>query len=522
MRFSNTLAVRLFRRLDGSLRARLVIPTAAIAAVSSALMVVTASQLHRGDMEQAARERSSLFANLSTEATLAHMATYEHADVSELLLALKAHRTDIESLSVIGLDGYVGATTDRSVRGRRPWSTEQLSVRAPIELPGSEGFALIRPIPNDQRCSGCHAARSGPNGWLELRFSNSALKAARDRLWSALWLSELPSLLLLLGVSWWLLGREAVHPIQRLVKAMRRAAAGDASSRADEGRPDEIGLAARGFDQTMAALQQSQAELAEAYAQHMERADRFAMVGQMATGLAHEIKNPLAGLSGALELLAEDLAGSPRQTEVVKEMRHQVERLTGIMQGLLNFARPPKAQLKPTDINLAVENVFFLIGQQRNRAGIRIEKQLAADLPNVFADPGQLEQVFLNIGLNAYQSLATRGGKIVVRTAALDDSVVVEIADDGPGIPEEVRPNIFTPFFTTRSNGTGLGLALSMRLVTEHAGRLEFRCPKEGGTVFTVTLPLSGALRRGAKPPEKETASGPAAAGEARPARASM
>lgn len=483
--------LQIWRKLDGSMRARLWIPMAVLATVSSSIMLVTAVELHGRDLEQAKRERSTLFVRLATDATVAHMSIYEHTDVSELLLALKAHRPDLESLSIIGLSGYVGSTTAPEQRGQQNWSAEQLQARGPIPLGGDRGFVILSPIPNDERCSSCHAP-SGPNGWLELRFSNASLQAARHRLWKALLFAELPSLLLLLGVLWWLLGREAVHPIQRLVKAMWRAAAGDRAAKADEGRPDEIGLAARGFDSTMDALHQSQGELAKVYAEHMERADRFAMVGQMASGLAHEIKNPLAGLSGALELLAEDLAHSPKQGEVVQEMRHQVDRLAVIMEGLLHFARPPRAHLERTDVNAAVEKVFFLIAQQRHRGAVLIERDLAPSLGCVHADPSQLEQVFLNIGLNAFQALGATGGTIAVRTFARGQSVVVEIGDSGPGIPAEVRPNIFTPFFTTRANGTGLGLALSMRLVSEHGGRLEFRCPEKGGTVFSVTLPTEG------------------------------
>lgn len=480
---------QVWRTLNGSLRARLVLPTVVMATASAGLMVLTAAQLHNGDLRQANADRAAIFASLATAAAVAHMSTYQHADTSELLQALRSHRPDVEALSIIGPDGLVTATSDAALRGQRPWSTSQLEQRESLPLRGREGFVVVRPIVNEASCRGCHH-ETGPIAWLELRFSNASLLAAQSRLTTSLAVAALPSLLLLLAVTWWLLGREAVHPIQRLVDAMRRAEAGG-EGLADEGRPDEIGVAARKFDSTLAALHRSRAELDRVHAQHMERADRFAMVGQMATGLAHEIKNPLAGLSGALELLAEDLAHEPKQSEVVSEMRHQVDRLTGIMDGLLHFARPPLARLAPTDVNTRLEKVLFLLGQQRNRARVKIRRELGEGLPPVFADPSQLEQVFLNIGLNASQALGEAGGEIAVRTRLEGAQVVVEIADSGPGIPEAVRPNIFTPFFTTRSNGTGLGLALSMRFISEHGGRLWFSCPPEGGTVFSISLPLA-------------------------------
>ena len=473
--------VRTYRRLDGSLRARLFVPTAVLSTTALMITVLTAGQLHGADLAAANRERAALFASLATEAVLARMAQFEHGDISAMLGELKGHRADVDSLAVITADGRVSATTRLSLRGTVPWTAQQLASHDPLPVPGGEGFVVLRRMTNEARCHACHEESLASVGFLEMRFSHAALHQAQRRLTASLIVSAIPALLLLLGVAWWLLGREAVRPIQRLVGAMQRAEQGGEGPLADEGRTDEIGTAARMFDSTMAALRASQAEVRKAWEQRIERADRFAMIGQMATGLAHEIKNPLAGLSGALELLAEDLAAHPQQSEVVAEMRHQVDRLATIMDGLLSFARPPKARPQPFDLNLALEKAFFLVGQQRRKTGVVITRDLAVGLPPVYADPGQMEQVFLNIGLNACEALhAHGGGRITVRSLVVGGEVVVHIADDGPGIPPEVRPNIFTPFFTTRANGTGLGLALSMRLITEHGGRLELRLPSRG------------------------------------------
>jgi signal transduction histidine kinase len=238
----------------------------------------------------------------------------------------------------------------------------------------------------------------------------------------------------------------------------------------------------------LTALRRSQAELEAFYRERMVRADRFAAVGEIATGLAHEIKNPLAGLSGALELLAEDLAENPGIAEVLSEMRHQVERLARTMESLLGFARPPKAHLRSTDVNATLEKVLFLVRQQGRDGTISVSFHLAERLPPVLADPSQLEQVFLNICLNGCQAMLPSGGRLTVRTLPGEGSVAVEIADSGPGIPPDLRAQVFKPFFTTKREGNGLGLAISARIVAEHGGHIGYRCPPEGGTVFTVTL----------------------------------
>ncbi len=290
-------------------------------------------------------------------------------------------------------------------------------------------------------------------------------------------------------IALWLLGREAVSPLQRLVDAMRRAEAGDLSVRADEGRPDELGVASRGFDATLSALRRSQTELEAFYRERMVRADRFAAVGEIATGLAHEIKNPLAGLSGALELLADDLGQDPRQSEIVGEMRHQVKRLTQTMESLLSFARPAKAKLRSTDVNGSLEKALFLISQQCRGSCIETRSELGETLPPVLADPFQLEQVFLNICLNACQAMnGAGGGTLMIRSRAGHGNVVVEVEDTGPGIPPDLRAQVFKPFFTTKREGNGLGLAISARIVAEHGGHIGYRCPPGGGTIVTVTL----------------------------------
>ncbi len=326
------------------------------------------------------------------------------------------------------------------------------------------------------------------NGWLDLRFSRAPIVAQQRHLAQTMGLSAGIALLVLLAIAYGLLSREAVAPLQRLVGLMRRAEAGDLTVRADEGRADELGVAARGFDRMLEALRRSQGELEVFYRERMIRADRFAAVGELATGLAHEIKNPLAGLSGALEVLAEDLRHSPRDAEVVGEMRHQVERLTKTMQSLLDFARPPKPQFRAADVNETLGKVLFLIRQQRRTPSVEVRAEMDREIPAVLGDASQLEQVFLNICLNACQAMGQGGGTLTVRSFRQEGRVAVEVADTGPGIALEARPNIFKPFFTTKTEGNGLGLAISARIVAEHGGHIGWRCPPGGGTVFSVTL----------------------------------
>ncbi len=495
----------LWSKLARSVRARIILPTAVLFAAVLGTMVYVAVSAYGSDIEKVQRERAEIFAANVASGVTQTMMEGQPNQVPDLLELARSHRADLESISLLRPDGQVAYSTDRRLIGNQLWNgMSSFSQARVVSAPGGveSQYAVVRPIANVEKCASCHGRESRINGWVDLRFTRAPAMAAQGELARTLGISTGVALLILLAIAWWLIGREAVTPLKRLVAAMSRAEAGDLSVRADEGRPDELGVAARGFDATLAALRRSQAELEAFYRERMVRADRFATVGEMATGLAHEIKNPLAGLSGALELLAEDLSGNPRQADVVGEMRHQVARLTNTMESLLSFARPPKARLRDTDLNAALEKVLFLVRQQRRLAAVHVESELG-EIPHVLADPSQLEQVFLNICLNACQAMGPAGGRLTVRSRATEGRVVVDVEDTGPGIPENVRPNLFKPFFTTKREGNGLGLAISARIVAEHGGNIGYRCPPGGGTIFTVALQPS---RSPAERPSEMTA----------------
>jgi signal transduction histidine kinase len=480
----------LWHRLDRSLRARILLPTALLFAAILGAMVMSAVAFYAADMESGQHEKAELFAGMVANGVTSTMMQGKPEQLPQMLAVVMGHRNDIESISIIKPNGEVQSSTRPGVVGTRPWGAHMGRFGTATVVTGPEGnptqYAVVHPIPNAPSCAACHGSSQHFNGWLDLRFTRNNVIAQKTKLGRTLGLSAAVAFLCLMGITWWLIGREAVAPLQRLVGSMKRAESGDLGVRADEGRADELGTAARGFDAMLTALRRSQTELEAFYRERMVRADRFAAVGELATGLAHEIKNPLAGLSGALELLAEDLAGSPRG-DVVSEMRHQVQRLGNTMESLLSFARPPKARLRTTDVDATLEKVLFLVRQQRRSANVAISFDRGQDLPPVLADPAQLEQVFLNVCLNACQAM-DGNGKLAIRTFEVEGRVCVEIADDGPGIPADVRPHVFKPFFTTKREGNGLGLAISARIVAEHGGHIGYRCPPEGGTVFTVTL----------------------------------
>jgi PAS domain S-box-containing protein len=213
----------------------------------------------------------------------------------------------------------------------------------------------------------------------------------------------------------------------------------------------------------------------------------LARLGEMAAVVAHEVKNPLAAIKGALQVIGGRLPAESRDRLIMADVVARVDSLNDIVQDLLVFARPREPQLAPVAVADLVENTAALVRKDPAHAALAIE--ISGSRPTVPLDVEQMRTVFLNLLLNAAQ--ATGGsGRIAVTIAADDLAATVAIADDGPGIPADVRPKIFEPFFTTKHRGTGLGLPTARRVVERHRGTIEIDCPSSGGTVVTVTLPM--------------------------------
>jgi signal transduction histidine kinase len=221
----------------------------------------------------------------------------------------------------------------------------------------------------------------------------------------------------------------------------------------------------------------------------MSRAEHLATLGELAAGLAHEIRNPLAGIAGVIEIIGRDLPATSPAKAVVKDARQEITQINRILTDLLETARPHPPQICLSNLNTTVEHAVMLARQQVLSKPIKIELQQAADLPDVEHDSDQIHQVLLNLLLNAVQSIEGSGA-VRVELGSRDDCASVVVSDTGRGIPPQNLANIFRPFYTTKGNGTGLGLSLARRIVEEHHGRIEVASRVGKGSKFEVILPL--------------------------------
>jgi signal transduction histidine kinase len=255
-------------------------------------------------------------------------------------------------------------------------------------------------------------------------------------------------------------------------------------------RNDEIGDLGRDFNDMVGQLKASREEIQRLHQTQMSRAEHFATLGELATGLAHEIRNPLAGIAGVIEIVSRDLPPDSPARSVIKDAKEEALQINRILTELLDTARPRPPQFRVSDICLTAEHAVMFARQQAVTKRIAIEMDVNGDIPPVDHDPNQINQVLLNLLLNAIQSM-DKPGEVRVSLETDGDDVLIAVADEGKGIPPENLPNIFRPFFTTKGHGTGLGLSLARRTVEAHGGQIDVTSEVGKGSRFEIRLPIA-------------------------------
>jgi signal transduction histidine kinase len=287
------------------------------------------------------------------------------------------------------------------------------------------------------------------------------------------------------------------RPMMELQDKFERVQMGDlnvAVSFAD--RNDELGDLGRDFNDMVAQLRASREEIDRLHQTQMSRAEHFATLGELAAGLAHEIRNPLAGIAGVLEIASRDLPDSSPARNVMEDAKQEAVQINRILTDLLETARPKPPQFRLSDIVGTAEHAVVFARQQAITKRILIEFDIVDTPPSVEHDPAQINQVLLNLLLNAIQSM-DKPGVIKVRVEQIgDDTVAIKVSDQGKGIAADHLPNIFRPFFTTKGHGTGLGLSLARRMVESHGGSIAVESTLGKGTTFTVELPIQHVPQR--------------------------
>jgi signal transduction histidine kinase len=298
-----------------------------------------------------------------------------------------------------------------------------------------------------------------------------------------------------------------LRPIRRLISVAERIREGHFDERMPVDAADEVGRLARSFNAMAASIQERERRIEER-SQQLEQAlqelrasqdalvrtERLAAIGEVAAQIAHEVRNPLNALGLNAELLLDAVkeGDAPEAERGVAAIKAEVQRLKQVTEGYLSVGRLPKLHVEPTDVGALLRDLLRFQKEELERAGVALELALPDEgLPDVSVDASQLRQALLNILRNAGEALAPAGGGHLRVGARRDgDSLRIDVADDGPGIPAELATRIFDPFFSTKDKGSGLGLPITHQIVAEHGGRIACTTLPGRGTTFSLWLPI--------------------------------
>jgi signal transduction histidine kinase len=309
---------------------------------------------------------------------------------------------------------------------------------------------------------------------------------ARARFINAFALVAMPAVAILGLLLAYILIKQILGPIRQLALS---------TAPADPGHrvPDEVKALSSRVHSLIEDVDQAQTEL-ERSQEHLLQSGKLAMVGKLAAGVAHSIRNPLTSVNFRLHSLKSSLKMSPSQQDDFQVISEEIRHIDSILRNFLEFSRPPKLKMQRVSPSDVVNMALVLLRYRLDSYGVEMKLIRPRRLPEIWADPDQLKEVLANLLVNACEVMVN-GGVITIREEEkleppLGPAVVIRVSDNGPGIPESVRDKIFQPFFSTKEEGTGLGLSIAIRIIEDHGGRLELESKTNEGATFIITLPL--------------------------------
>jgi len=495
-------------RFVSSLKSKIILSVSAILAVIIGTGTWINIGYQRAQMESALEDNVLIISNTIEKSLANAMLDGKSKEVQHILEAVGTYH-NIRELRIFSPNGVILKSSKRSLIGRKiDAATQKLFLAGefnrPIKRREAGVFSVLFPIANTEQCVRCHGTQAALNGILAVDVSmvQTQEKVGELSKTMILWAFGITATLALsLGL---FLTRFVTDPIQELITTMERAERG-LEARVQVKSSDDIGLLGEAFNSLLSKLERARRRVERYHYEQMKRADRLASIGEMAAGIAHEIKNPLVGIRGAAQLMKADrtLAAGTNLTEYLDVILKEADRLNGVLEGILDFTRLKPLSSGRFNIHAVLDRALLLQEENARQKGVVLAREYDPSLPEVTGNQDQLLQVFLNLVKNAIEAMPS-GGKLtaVTRMSDLFTSVqadgrkhrlmVAKITDTGCGIKQEHLQEIFAPFFTTKDKGVGLGLALSYQIVQEHLGTVRVESAEGAGTTFSVYLPLAG------------------------------
>lgn len=355
---------------------------------------------------------------------------------------------------------------------------------------GQSRIQEFRSIENKKECFGCHDSGTKNNGILEVNidYTPAAILLSKSQLQGII--IGLVAMGILAFIIIRLFDRLINRPISKLKDKMKKVQEGDLEVELSSYKSDEIGSLTKNFDEMIRKLKDANHKVEELYNERIVKAGHLASIGELAAGLAHEIKNPIAGMKGALEIFNQRTDESDPKKEIFTEMLLQIEKINHVIQDLLIYAKPKEMKISQVDPNECMHNAIKLAKPHINSKDIRFHFHPLENKRLAHIDCDKIQEVLLNLILNSIASIF-RKGKIAVELQEKNkNELEIIFSDNGKGIKKEHLSQVFHPFFTTKKRGTGLGLSICKNIIEAHNGSIEVTSVENEGTIFYIRLPV--------------------------------
>jgi signal transduction histidine kinase len=443
-------------------------------------VILNAVQREQRMIVQEVERKGMILAETLAMASVNALLSHDYSTLKRFLEAA-AKDPDIAYAMVLDRTGIIKMHTDltqigRSVSddvGARALDSDEVLVQRVPGKSASPLYDVAAPV----------LAAGRQVGVLRLGLSTQGMQAALRRSRGEVALIGLAALVLGVGGAV-ALTRRISRPLRELVAGARAVSHGDLAWRARVSSRDEVGELAAAFSAMTASLR--------THIDERIREERLVLLGKMAAGIAHEVRNPLEAIKGAATVLEGNGAADPTVRKFTRIIKDEVTDLNRFLVGFLEFARPAPLRLETADLPAIADEVVALLEPLLDERRIRVGREMAADLPAVQADAHQIKQVLMNLCLNAIQAMP-EGGEMVLtgRSSESEDrpGVVLSVRDTGGGVAESVLQQVFEPFITTKAGGSGLGLAVSRSIIERHAGRIWVESAPDRGSTFSIWLP---------------------------------
>jgi signal transduction histidine kinase len=459
-----------------------------------ALVAVRSQAKYRRDLAQ---HQANLIAAMA-DRSLARAMGFGETEVIQAIRVRIGEQNVLAGIRIVAPDGGIRQSSRPEEVGRTLAPAPRMVGEKPPEpswdfREGSVG--VFRPILNGPQCAGCHPADRRILGFLNVLVSFPNTESGISHQWTIVIIAAMISLLAVGGLIGLFFSLVLGRRLDALTTTMSRVEGGDLSVRVEGAANDELGRLAKSFNAMVEHLAEARRQLEDRHADQIRRAQSLAALGTMAAGIAHEINNPIAGMQNCVRTLLRGNWDKARLAQYLEMLREGLERISRTVGQLLNFAREAKPQVTRFSLRPLLEQCLTLLGHELTARKIVTSLRLDGDVSDILGDPHQLEQVFLNILMNAIEAM-NNGGRIeiVVRERRDPHFVQIAVMDTGAGILPEHLPRIFDPFFTTKEVGknTGLGLSVSYGIVRTHGGYIDVESTVGTGTTVRVDLPVNG------------------------------